>query len=110
MYKDCHFGQFGTINARYNSQYQRVSGDLIRLRNCSKLVEGSLFAIIDLLLAMKFVLMYIIGRVGDGFLKKYQPRKHTFSITYNLFLSTQLHKHQKAVGKIGALPLYQQSY
>ena len=30
--KDCHSGQFGTINARYISRYQRVSGELIRLK------------------------------------------------------------------------------
>ena len=49
-FKDCHFGQFGTINALYFSRYQRASGDFIRLRNCSKLVEGRLLAIIDMLL------------------------------------------------------------
>ena len=29
--KDCHFGQFWTINARFISRYQRVSVDLFRL-------------------------------------------------------------------------------
>ena len=47
--------KFGTINARYISRNLRVSGDLIRHRNCSKLVEGSLLAIIDLLLVSKFI-------------------------------------------------------
>ena len=41
-FKDCHFDQFGTINAQYNSRYLRVSGDLIRLINRSKLVEAYL--------------------------------------------------------------------
>ena len=36
-------GQLGTINARFISRSQRVSGDLIRFRNRSKLVEGNLF-------------------------------------------------------------------
>ena len=27
-FKDCHFGQFGAINARYTSRYLSVSGDL----------------------------------------------------------------------------------
>ena len=37
-----------------------VSGDLIRLRNWSKLVEGSLFAIIDLLIGAKSTTLYLI--------------------------------------------------
>ena len=50
-FKECHFGQFGTINARYISRYKRsVNGNLIRLRNWSKLVEGRLISIINLLL------------------------------------------------------------
>ena len=62
-FKDCHFGQFGTINPRYISRYYRVSGDLNRLRNCSKLVERSLFAITDLLQGAKFILLYFKWRV-----------------------------------------------
>ena len=46
-FKDWLFGQFGTNNARYISHFQRVSGDLVRLRNRSKLVEISLFAMND---------------------------------------------------------------
>ena len=38
-FKDCHFCQFGTVNARYISRYSRVSVELIRLRNRSKLVK-----------------------------------------------------------------------
>ena len=38
--------------------------DLIRLRNRSKLVERSLFAIIDLLQGAKFFVLYFIWRVG----------------------------------------------
>ena len=41
-----------------------LSGDLIRQKNRSKLVEGSLFAIIDLLLGTKFITLYLIWRVG----------------------------------------------
>ena len=66
-FKDCHFGhfeQFGTINARYNSRYKRVSGDLIRLIKRSKLVERSSFAIIDLLQGTKSLFLYFIWRVG----------------------------------------------
>ena len=54
-FKDCHFGQFATSNARYI-----LSGDLIRLRNCSKLVESVLFAIIDLLLGAKSITLYFM--------------------------------------------------
>ena len=61
--KDCHFGQFGTINARYISRYKRVSGDLIRLRSRSKLVKGNLFGIIDVLLGAKFAILYLTWRV-----------------------------------------------
>ena len=73
-FKDCHFDQFGTINARYNSRYQRVSGDLIRLRNCFKLIERSSFAIIDLLQGTKSILLYFIWRVGEGmiFIKNFK--------------------------------------
>ena len=40
------------------------SGNLIRLINCSKLVERSLFAIIDLLQGTKSIFLYFIWRVG----------------------------------------------
>ena len=49
-FEDCHFGQFETINARCISRNERVSGDLICHRNRSKLVQGSLYAIIYLLI------------------------------------------------------------
>ena len=39
-------------------------GDFIRLRNCSKLVEGSLFTIISLLLEAKSITLYFIWCVG----------------------------------------------
>ena len=75
-FKGCHFGhfdQFGTINARYNSSYKRVSANLIRLRNLSKLFERSLFITIDLLQGTKSILLYFIWRDGGWFsLKKYQ--------------------------------------
>ena len=51
---------------RYRSRYQLVSGDLIRLRNLSKLVEGILFAITDLLLEAKSIVLNFIWRVGGG--------------------------------------------
>ena len=63
-FKDCNFGQFGTINARYISRYKRVSGELNRLRSRSKLVERNLFARIDLLQGAKFIFLYFIWRVG----------------------------------------------
>ena len=50
VFKDCHFAHFGTYFVLL-----RVSRDLIRPRNRSKLVEGSLFAIIDLLLRAKAI-------------------------------------------------------
>ena len=39
----------------------------MRLRNRSKLVEGSLFAIIGLLLGAKSITLFFIWRVGDDF-------------------------------------------
>ena len=39
------------------------ASDLIRLKNRSKLVEASLFAIIDLLLAAKFITLYFMWRM-----------------------------------------------
>ena len=38
-FKDCHFGQLGTINAQYIARE-----NLFRLRNRSKLFEGNLIA------------------------------------------------------------------
>ena len=55
-FKDCDFGQFGTINGRY----------IIRPRNCSKLVQRSLFPIIDLLIGAKSITSFFIWRVGGG--------------------------------------------
>ena len=63
----CHFDQFGTINAQYIRRYYSVSGDFSRLRNCSKLVEGSLFVTIDLLTGAKSITLYLRWRVGDVF-------------------------------------------
>ena len=59
-FKGCPFGQFGTINARHILRSQRVSGDLNRLRNLSKLVEGSLFDINYLLVGAKSIFLYLI--------------------------------------------------
>ena len=85
-YKNCHFGQFGTINERYILRFQRISGDLSRLRNLSKLIEGSLFAVIDLLLGAKFLNLYFIWRVGDDFDKKAQFKK-ILSVLLHLIFS-----------------------
>ena len=86
-FKDCHFGhsdQFGTINARYNSRYFRVSRDLIRLINRSKLVERSLFAIIDLIQVTKSIFLYFIWHVGGWFSFKNSNfrRKKNFILFY----------------------------
>ena len=51
-FKDWHFGNY------------RVSGDLIRLTNSSKLVERSLFAITDLLQVAKTIVLYF-GKVQN---------------------------------------------
>ena len=67
-FKDCHFG---TINARYVSRYYRVSGELIRLRNRSKLVERSLFVIIGLLQGANYILCTVYGVWGDSFHKQF---------------------------------------
>ena len=45
---------------------------LFRLINRSKLVERSLFALIDLLQETKSIFLYFIWRVGDDFHKKFQ--------------------------------------
>ena len=84
-FKDCHFDQLGTINARDISRYSRVSGELIRLRNRSKLVERSLFAIIDLLQGAKSILLCSIWRVGGWFLflKNSNFRKKNFIIFFS---------------------------
>ena len=62
------FANIGHFKGRYMSRYKRVS-DLFRHRNHSKLFEGSLFAIIDLLLLAKSIKLYSIWRVGDHFCK-----------------------------------------
>ena len=56
--------QFGTINAPYFSRYNRESGNLILQKNRSKLVGGSLFAIIEWLQGAKFVTL-VIWPVGE---------------------------------------------
>ena len=45
------------------------------LKNCSKLVEGSSCAIIDLLLADKFIFLFFEWRVVDDFHKNPQTKK-----------------------------------
>ena len=63
--EDCQFGQIGTIKARRNNPARRNLGEIIRLRNRSKLVERSLFVIIDLLQGAKSILLCFIRRVGE---------------------------------------------
>ena len=60
---------------------------IIRLKNHSKLVEGSLFAIIDLLLGAKFINLYFIGRAGGyHFHKKSQiEKKNHFHLLHSIF-------------------------
>ena len=55
-----------------------MSGDLIRLINRSKLVERSLFAIIDLLQGTKS----LYGVLGDDFQKNFQHLEKTFSFLF----------------------------
>ena len=62
-FKNCHFGEFGTINVRF-------AIDLIRLRNRSKLVQSSLYAITNLLIGAKSITLFLVWRVGGIFLQK----------------------------------------
>ena len=55
---------------------------MIRLRNRSKLVERSLFAINGLLQGAKSILLYFIWRVGDDFQKKIQILEIFFFILF----------------------------
>ena len=85
-------------NARYISRFKRVSGDLIRLRNQSKLVERSLFAIIDLLQGAKSILWYFIWFVGGWFSYKISIFRKKISfcfITFNFLMLLLLHKTLK---------------
>ena len=98
MFKDCRFGQFGTINAwdnlgQYISRYYRVSGDLIGFRNSSKLVQGSLFAIIDLLLRANLSFSTLYGVRGMIFTKKIISEKKIvfFFNSFNFFMLSLLH-------------------
>ena len=58
-----------------------MSGDLIRLRNRSKLVEESLFAIIDLLLGANSITLYFVA-CGDDFHKNSQIENKKFFFLY----------------------------
>ena len=90
-FKDCLFGQFATVNAQYNSRYQRVSGNLIRLRNFSELVEGSLFATNDLLLGAKpITLCFILSGWGMILPKnlKFQKNKFLLFLLNVFFVNT----------------------
>ena len=67
------------------SRYKRVSGDVIRLGNRSKWVEGSLFAIIDLLLGAEFIISYFMTCGGMIFTKNLKFKKNSFHFIFNLF-------------------------
>ena len=54
---------FSQNNLFYPKNFSAGSGDLIRLRNSSKLVERSLFVIIDLLQGAKSILLCYLWRV-----------------------------------------------
>ena len=60
--------------------------NLIRLRNRSKLIERSLYVIVDLLIGAKTILLYCIWRVGIVFITKIQIKK-SFNLyfTFNFF-------------------------
>ena len=58
-------------------------GDLIRLRNRSKLVEGKLFAIVDFLKGAKSITLYFKWREGVDFYQKSQ-NFNFFSFFYNI--------------------------
>ena len=45
----------------------QLTRDIIRLSNGFQLIEGSLFAIINLLAGAKAIPLYFIWRVGDDF-------------------------------------------
>ena len=94
-FKDCHFRQFWKINAQYLSCFKRVSGDLIRLRNRSKLAQGSLYAIIDLIIGAKsitsiwlrFCQWFLLNMACGGmFLEKISLKKIDFYFIAFIFL------------------------
>ena len=78
------------MNVRYISRYQLVSADLIRLRNLSKLVEGTLFAITDLLLEAKSIVLNFMWRWGGGGV--FSLQKNSCFITFNFFMLLLLHR------------------
>ena len=92
--------QFGTINARYISRSQRVSGYLICLRNILKLVERILFAIISLLPGAKGITLYLICLVGRCDVHKKSEVKKILSIfvAFHFIMLLRLHRPLKAVG------------
>ena len=65
-----------------------MSGDSIRLRNRSKIVERSLFAIIELLQGTKFIFCTLYGVWGNDFPNKFQilEKKFTFILFHLIFL------------------------
>ena len=85
----------------------RAINELIRLRNRSKLVQGILYAIIDLLIGAKSGTLYFIWRVGDTFFYKIQFKIKTYFILLRLFFFHVI--TLKAVETFRALPWYEQS-
>ena len=75
-----HFGHFGTIYAQLISRFLRVSGNLIRLRNCSKLVKGSLVAMMICYQERNLSLCVFYGVFWDGFHKKSRIKNCFFFI------------------------------
>ena len=63
----------------------RVSGELFRLRNCSKLVKRSLFAIIGLLQGTKSILLFFVWRVGGWFSQKCSNFRKNFFFDFVIF-------------------------
>ena len=95
-FQGCHFGQFGTINSRYFSRYLRVSGGLIRRRNLSNWVEGSLFAIFDLLLNLSLCTLNDVWE--DDFHKKFSYLKKYIILLYYIkfFMLLLLHRYEQS--------------
>ena len=69
----------------------RIISDSIRLKNSSKLVEGSLIAIKHLVLGAKLINLYFIGRVGEWFSQKPQSfSKKMLHIIFTFIFSSYL--------------------
>ena len=87
LYDKKFFHVWKLYDKKFRSSRERVSGDLIRLRNCSKLVERSLFAIIDLVQGRKSNFSYLYDVCGDDFYIKFQilEKKNSLFLLIQLF-------------------------